>query len=55
MAEGHVGLDLPEHTEAPFIESKIYNKQIKPSRQILQLEVKWQFHAYILQGKEPKP
>jgi hypothetical protein len=55
MAEGHLGLDLPKHMEAPFIKSKTYNQQIKPNQQILQLEVKRQFNAYISQGKEPKP
>jgi hypothetical protein len=55
MAEGHGGLNLPKHTDPPFIESKIYAKQMKPNQQILQAEVKRRFSAYILQGKEPKP
>jgi hypothetical protein len=56
MAEGQDnGLNFPKHTDPPFIESKIYAKQMKPNRQILQAEVKRRFNAYILQGKEPKP
>jgi hypothetical protein len=55
MAEGHDGLSFPKHTDPPFIESKIYVKQIKPNRQILQAEVSRRFKAYISQGKEPKP
>jgi hypothetical protein len=55
MVEGHNGLNLPKHMEPPLTESKIYAKQMKPNRQILQAEFKRRFNACILQGKDPKP
>jgi hypothetical protein len=53
MAEGYDGLNFQKHMDPPFIESKIYVKQMKPNQKILQAEVKHRFNTYILQGKEP--
>ena len=55
VAFGCNSMDLPDHKEPPFCQSKTYHSEIKPDSATLKLEVTQQWKAYKTSGKQPRP
>ena len=55
MAIGCNSMDLPEHKEPPFSQSKTYHSEIKPDSATLKLEVTRWWKAYKTSCRQPHP
>ena len=54
MAIGCHSMDIPDHKDPPFCQSKTYHSEIKPNLSTLKLEVTRQWKAYKTSGRQPR-
>ena len=55
MAIGCHSMDILDHKDPPFCQSKTYHSEIKPDSSTLKLEVTRRWKAYKMSGRQPWP
>ena len=55
MAIGCHSMDIPDHKDPPFCQSKTYHLEIKPDSSTLKLEVTRRWKAYKMSGRQRRP